>query len=258
MENKTGNFTIISGESIAFTSENIFFNSFSDIENTASEKISKIGDTNGHSFGNYKDLVLKNSDVKVKETLSLSFYHTWTSTNPKAINVGSDSIVVHETLIHKVFEDGKEIKNGANRFVTDYFAHIDDDGIFDGLVYSTYYYHDATNFKQLLKNDQFNPHKNILRKYAEDVAKYKKDNKRCSPVQIQANENRKDNERTSMILTSSTVLGTIISQIPNPYTKYGGQVIAGISKGLAAIITKSEHANEVAIMFKLEYEKKLL
>ncbi len=61
-----------------------------------------------------------------------------------------------------------------------------------------------------------------------------------------------------MVLTSSTVLGTIISQIPNPYTKYGGQVVAGISKGLKAILTKSEHADEVAIMFKLEYKKKIL
>lgn len=255
MENKTGNFTIIAGETLAFTSENILINSYSDIENIAYEKISKVGELNGRSIGNYKDLIKENLDVKIEETLSLSFYHTWANTNPKTINVGSDNIVVHETLIQRVIRDGKEYKDGTNRFVTDYYAHIDDDGVFDGFGYSTYYYHDATNLRILLKNDQFKPSIEIVKQYAQSVSNYKRNNKRCSPVQIQANENRVENTTSNLILTSSTTLGTIVSQIPNPYLKYGGRVVAGISKGLKAIITKSEHADEVAIMFKLEYKK---
>ena len=255
MESKTGNFTIISGESMAFTSENIFFNSFSDIENTATEQIFKKGETNGHSFGNYKDLILEDKDIEVKEVVSFNFYHTWSPTQADTEHIGTDSIVVNECTIIRVYKNGEELKNSKERFVTDYFAHVDDYAKNDGFAYSTYYYHDSSNLRQLLKPEHYKPMKEVVSKYVDGVAKYKREHRNGSPVQAQANENRKENKKNSMILTSTTILGTIISQIPNPYAKYGGQVVAGVSKGLSAVITKPEHADEVAIMFKLEYKK---
>ena len=69
MENKTGNITIIAGENIAFNSEEIFFNSFSEMENQSSHIIVKNGEENNRLFGNYTELALEDNDVKVKESL---------------------------------------------------------------------------------------------------------------------------------------------------------------------------------------------
>ncbi|WP_373781337.1 hypothetical protein [Kaistella sp.] len=255
MENKTGNITIIAGENMAFNSEEIFFNSFSEIENQSSHIIVKNGEENGRLFGDYSELVLEDNDVKVKEYLYFNFYHTWSPTQKKTKHIGNDSIVVNEVRLIKVFKNGEELKNSRERFATDYFAHIDDWAKTGGIAYSTFYYHDSTNLRQILKKDHYTPMTEVVAKYVEGVAKYKKENRYGSPVQEQAEKNRAENNSTSMILTSSTILGTIISQIPNPYAKYGGQIIAGVSKGLKAILTVSEHADQIAIMFTLEYEK---
>lgn len=71
MENKTGNIKIIAGENMAFNSEEIFFNSFSEIENQSSHVIVKNGEENGRLSGNYTELVLEDNNVKVKEYLYL-------------------------------------------------------------------------------------------------------------------------------------------------------------------------------------------
>ncbi|GEM_PF-5572360 len=255
MKNKTGNFTIFSGKNMAFTSEEVFFHSFSDIETSAAEKLIKDGQLNGRKFADYTEFLTDDISIKVKDRVVFKFYHTWANSNPNAVNVGSDSIVVNETRIIKVFKNGEELKVNAERFVTDFFAHIDHDGVFDGFAFSTWYYHDSSNYRVLLKEHAYKPMIQVVRKYAQEVAKYKRNNMRCSPIQIKANKNREDNKDTSDILTTSTALGTIVSQIPHPYAKYGGKAIAGISKGLNPIMTKSEHADEIAIMFKLEYEK---
>lgn len=255
MENKTGNFIIISGESMAFTSENIFFNSFSNIETQAAEKIIKQGELNGRRFGDYTDLLQERSDIKIKDTVSFNFYHTWSPNQKDTKHIGSDSIIVNETRIIRVFKDGEELKTSKERFVTDYFAHVDDNSKFDGFALSTWYYNDSTDLRVLLKESNYKPMKEVVRKYAEGVAKYKKEHRDGSPVQAQAEQNREDNKGTSSTLTATTILGSIISQIPHLYAKYGGKVIAGISKGLKVVMIKPEHADEVAIMFKLEYEK---
>ncbi len=97
--------------------------------------------------------------------------------------------------------------------------------------------------------------KEVVLKYVDGVVKYKKDNRYGSPVQEQADKNRTENETTSKVVTASSVLGAIISQIPNPFAKYGGKVISGVGTGMKMFMMKPEHADEVAIMFKLEYEK---
>lgn len=148
------------------------------------------------------------------------------------------------------------MKNSKERFVTDYFAHVDDKSVFDGFAYSTYYYyHDSSDLRQLLKKENYTPMIEVVRKYAEGVAKYKKGHRDGSPVQAQAEQNREDNKGASTVLTATTILRSIISQIPHPYAKYGGSIIAGIGKGLKVVLIKPQHADEVAIMFKLEYEK---
>ncbi|WP_313377342.1 hypothetical protein [Chishuiella sp.] len=76
MENKKGKITIIAGEKMTFNSNEIFFNSFSEIENISSHIIEKNGQKNGRVYGNYNDIV-ENKDVVVKESLSYNFYHTW-------------------------------------------------------------------------------------------------------------------------------------------------------------------------------------
>ena len=255
MENKTGKITIIAGEKMAFNSEEIFFNSFSDIENQATNIIEKDGEAKGHSFGTYKDIMLEDKEIEVKEFLTYNFYHTWNPTEKKTKHIGNDSIVVNEFRVIKVFKNGEEIKNSRERFVTDYFAHIDDWANKDGFAYSTFYYNDANNIRQPLKSEQYTPMKDVVSKYVDGVAKYKKSNRYGSPVQEQADKNRSENENTSKVVSASSVLGAIISQIPNPYAKYGGKIISGIGTGMRMFMMKPEHADEVAIMFKLEYEK---
>lgn len=126
MENRSGKITIIAEEKMIFNSEEIFFNSFSDIENKSSNSIEKYGETNGRAFGNYKDIILEDKEIEVKGFLTYNFYHTWNPTEKKTKHIGNDSIVVNEFRIIKVFKDGEEIKKSRERFVTDYFAHVDD------------------------------------------------------------------------------------------------------------------------------------
>lgn len=254
MENKTGKITIIAGEKMAFNSEEIFFNSFGDIENQSSHIINKNGETNGRSFGNYNDII-EDKDILIKEYLSYNFYHTWSPTQKKTKHIGNDSIVVNEVRILKVFKNGEEIKNSRERFATDYFAHVDDWGINDGFAYSTFYYNDANNIREILKPENYKPLKEFVSKYVDGVVKYKKENRYGSPVQEQADKNRSENQTTSKVVTASSILGAIISQIPNPYAKYGGKIISGIGTGMKMFMMKPEHADTVAIMFKLEYEK---
>ena len=254
MENKSGKIIIIAGEKMAFNSNEIFFNSFGDIENISSHIIEKNGDENGRVLGNYNDLEY-DKDVIVKDYVSYNFNHTWSPTQNKTKHIGNDSINVTETRILRIYKNGIEIKKSQERFVTDYFAHVDDWANKDAFDYSTFYYHDSTNLRQILKKEHYTPLKDVVSKYVEGVVKYKKENRYGSPVQEQADKNRAENETTSKVVIASSVLGTIISQIPNPYAKYGGKIVSGIGTGMKMFMIKPEHADEVAIMFKLEYEK---
>ncbi|WP_313377340.1 hypothetical protein [Chishuiella sp.] len=177
------------------------------------------------------------------------------SNGKKTKHIGSDSIIVNKVRVIKIFKNGKEIIKLRERFVTDYFAHIDDWAVKDGFAYTTFYYNDANNIRQPLTKENYTPLSDPVIKYVDGVVNYKKENRYGSPVQEEAEKNVEENKSTSEIIKSSSIIGAIISQIPNPYAKYGGKIVSGIGTGMRMFMLKPTSASEIAIMFKLEYEK---
>lgn len=103
--------------------------------------------------------------------------------------------------------------------------------------------------------------KEVVISYAKEVAKYKVNNKLCSPVQIKANDNRKSNKKTDDIISGMNTLSTItsiISKIPIPHSKIiggTGELIGYSANALDYLVTKPTHADQVAIMFDLKFKK---
>ena len=259
MGRKTGNFTIIAGDKLTFETDEMFLNSFTDIEIHATKRVVKHGEIGGRIFGQYQEE--NDKSFQILDDLEYRFYHTWNNTNPNSVNVGHDNINVTEIRNIIVLKNGEELKESKERFVTDYFAHINDEGIFDGFAFSTWYYKDSQKVRKLLNQDNYKSMKEVVISYAKEVAKYKVNNKLCSPVQIKADDNRKGNKKTDGIISGMNTLSTvtsIISKIPIPHSKIiggTGELIGYSASAIDYLVTKPTHADQVAIMFKLKFKK---
>jgi hypothetical protein len=249
---ESGNFTIIAGGNLKILADEIEFHSTGSITNTASGKVIKTGETGGRVFGDYE--AIPEIDTKIEETITFKFYHRWESTMKKTHHLGNDIITVTEERIMKTLQNSIEIDR--NRYVTNYYIHISVDSEISTVV-STWYYHDKTQYYTVMKDENTTGivMYGIPRIYADKVAKYKKENKGGSPVQEEAHKNREENKNTKIVLNSTSVIGVIVSQIPNVFAKIAGKIISGSKPVIKILLDKPEHADEANINFIMGYKR---
>jgi hypothetical protein len=249
----TGNLNIIAGDSIKFVANEIEFHSTGDIINIASQKVIKQGETGGRVFGNYTPIL--GGDTKIEEIITFRFYHRWESTMKKTHHLGNDIITVTEERIMTTLQNNIEIDR--NRYVTNYYVHISVDSEV-GIAVSTWYYHDRTQYHTVMKDENVTgiAMYEVVRIYADEVAKYKKANRGGSPVQEEAHKNREKNKDNKIILNTTSAIGIIASQIPHVFAKVAGKILSSSKPVVKILLDKPEHADEAAISFTIGYERK--